>query len=303
MLELHDMKYVKSIFCLGFIMAVILGCPIFSEQDFYSDYKRGVHPLLNTQTEIETVFNNIDDYLKKENSSTLNERITRIFIVRHAESEANKLGINAGRMDFPLSEKGKKDAEELGKSLANKMGHLDIDAVYHTSLSRTFETYQEMNKGWKEQRSKGLPPPQIADGLLERNNDKLEGLRREEYDPLKKKEGQALEKVKEFDELFDYKIPEGGEQYESHHDVWNRAVVNLNEIAQKHPGKNVLVISHVGTMRALIVGSAASIDRPVTLNYRKFDIRNCSILAIESNGAGIRVQAVTPFDYGKSKKE
>jgi broad specificity phosphatase PhoE len=283
-------------------MSLITSCPIFSKQDFYSDYKKGTHPILNTQTQIESVFSNIDDYIQEESVNVSEKQITRIFIVRHAESEANKLGINAGCMDFPLSEEGRKDAEELGESLAKKMRHLDIDAVYHTSLSRTFETYQHMDKGWEKQQGKKLPLPQIADGLLEKNNGKLEGLRKEEYEPLKKREGQILEEINEFDDLFDYKIPEGGEQYESLHDVWNRAVFNLNEIAQNNPGKNVLVISHVGTMRALIVGGAASTKQPITLNYRKFDIKNGSILAIESNGAGIRVQAVSPFDYEKSKK-
>lgn len=291
----------KSILCLVITFLAITTNPIFSEDNFYSDYKKGSHPILNTKAEIEKVFINIDNYLNKENLEVSDEQITRIFIIRHAESEANKLGINAGRMDFPLSEKGRKDAEELGESLAKKMEFLDIDAVYNTSLSRTLETYQYMNIGWEKQRGQGLPTPQIADGLLEKNNGKLEGLRKEEYDPLKKRESQILDNIKEFDELFDFKISEGGEDFESLHEVWDRAILNLNEIAQKHPGKNVLIISHVGTMRSLIVGGAASTEHPVTLHYRKFDIKNGSILAIESNGTGIRIKAVSPFNYEKSK--
>lgn len=205
-------------------------------------------------------------------------------------------------MEFPLSKKGRKDAEELGENLAKKMRDFDISAVYCTSISRTFETYQHMNKGWQNQQGKELPIPQIADGLKEKNNGKLEGLHKEQYEPLKKKEGQVLEKITTFDELFDYKIPEGKEQYESLHDVWDRAIPNLNKIARDNPGKNVLIISHVGAMRALIIGSAASTDQPVTLNYRKFDIKNGSLLAIESNGSGIKLQAVSPFDYDKCKK-
>lgn len=292
----------KSILYMSLMMSLIVSYPVLSNEYFYSDYKKGSHPILNTQVEIEAVFENIDEYLNKTIEIPLDERITRIFIVRHTESEANQLGINAGCMDFSLSEKGRKDAEELGENLAKNMDHLVIDAVYHTSLRRTSETYQNMNKGWKKHRACELPIPQIADGLLEKNNGKLEGLRKEEYEPLKKKESQVLEKIDAFDELFDYKIPEGGAEYESLHDVWNRAVININKIAQNHPGKNVLVISHVGTMRALIVGGAASRERPVTLNYRKFDIKNGSLLAVESNGAGIRVQAVSSFDYEKSKK-
>lgn len=290
-------SFFLSLVCLSLIVSYLSS----SEKIFYTDYKSGAHPILDSKIEIETVFKSIDTYLKEDNIRNLDKGVTRFFIVRHAESEANKLGINAGRLDFPLSEKGRQDAEELGERLAKQMWDLKIEAVYHTSLVRTSETYEYMNRGWEKLRSKGLPIPQIADGLLEKNNGMLEGMRKEEYDPIKRKEAQAIESIVEFDDLFDYKIPEGGDQFESLHEVWNRAISNLNEIAQKHPGKNMLIISHVGTMRSLIVGGAAAKDQPVLLNYRKFDIKNGSVLAIISNGNGIQIEAVSPFDYEKSK--
>lgn len=292
----------RKYFFLSFVsLSLITSYLTSSEVIFNADYKSETHPILNTKSEIEKVFNSIETYLKDDNVRYLDEGVTRFFIVRHAESEANKLGINAGRLDFPLSEKGRQDAEELGERLARQMEKLDIDVVYHTSLTRTFETYEYMNRGWEKWRSEGLPIPQIADGLLEKNNGMLEGMRKEEYEPLKKKEAQAIEEVTEFDDLFNYKIPEGGDQFESLHEVWDRAVLELNEISRKHPGKNVLIISHVGTMRALLVGGAAAKDPPVLLNYRKFDIKNGSILAIISNGNGIQIEAVSPFDYEKAK--
>lgn len=288
-----------GVFMSFFLLSFPQNC---SGVTFYSDYHKGAHPILNTKEEIEKVFEPINDYLARELSKNLDEKVTRIFIVRHTESLANSQGINAGRMDFSLSEKGRQDAEKIGEQLAKQMQFLKIDAVYCTSLKRTVETYQQMAKGWERQPGEALPEPQTADALIERNNGLLEGMRKEEYEPLKKNEAVALEKIVDFDELFDYKIPEGGEKYESLHDVWNRAVPALNEIARKHPGKNVLVISHVGTMRALIEGCAAAKEQPVTLNYRKYDIKNGSLLAITSNGFGINLEAVSPFDYEKNKK-
>lgn len=269
---------------------------------FYSNYHKGAHPILNTRDALEKVFPPLDTYLETEQSVNLDNKITRIFILRHTESLANSLGINAGRMDFSLSIKGHKDADMLGEQLSKQMKSLKIDAVYCTNLKRTSETYQDLNAGWKRFQAEGLPEPRIVEELTERDNGELEGKPKEEYEPYKKEESKVLDTIKEFDELFDYKIPKGGTKYESLHDIWDRAVPALNKIAQDNQGKNVLVISHVGVMRALIEGCAAAKDDPVTMHYRNYDIKNGSMLAFKSDGNGIRLEASSPFDFEKNKK-
>ena len=62
--------------------------------------------------------------------------MTTFYIVRHGESEANNLGVIAGHKDYPLTELGKKQAEETAAHLAT----VPFDAVYASDLSRAMQT-------------------------------------------------------------------------------------------------------------------------------------------------------------------
>jgi len=59
-----------------------------------------------------------------------------LFIVRHGETEANKKGIEAGLLDYPLTEKGVKEASFIAKTLVN----VKINAVYSSPVFRAVET-------------------------------------------------------------------------------------------------------------------------------------------------------------------
>lgn len=63
--------------------------------------------------------------------------MTRIIMIRHGQSEANKARIFAGHTDAPLSEKGHAQAEAAAAYL---LAHEHIDAVYASDLSRAMET-------------------------------------------------------------------------------------------------------------------------------------------------------------------
>ena len=60
----------------------------------------------------------------------------KILLVRHGESERN-VGMNCNK-DSPLTEKGEKQAEFLGKSLRKQK--IDIDSIYSSNLKRSKKT-------------------------------------------------------------------------------------------------------------------------------------------------------------------
>jgi broad specificity phosphatase PhoE len=60
----------------------------------------------------------------------------RLFLVRHGETESNRLGLALGRKDVPLNERGVLQAERLGKALSGE----PLVAVYASPLRRTLET-------------------------------------------------------------------------------------------------------------------------------------------------------------------
>ncbi len=59
-----------------------------------------------------------------------------LFVVRHGESEANKLGIDAGPRDYPLTKKGVREAQFVTKALSK----VRINAVYSSPVFRAVET-------------------------------------------------------------------------------------------------------------------------------------------------------------------
>ena len=61
---------------------------------------------------------------------------TRLYLIRHGETEENRRGILVGSTDVPLAETGREQALALGK-LART---LKVDAIYASPLQRAVET-------------------------------------------------------------------------------------------------------------------------------------------------------------------
>jgi len=60
----------------------------------------------------------------------------RLFLVRHGETESNRLNLALGRDDVPLNERGLWQAERVARALARE----PLAAVYSSPLRRTLDT-------------------------------------------------------------------------------------------------------------------------------------------------------------------
>jgi len=91
-----------------------------------------------------------------------------IYLIRHAESEANDAGIYQGQsFNVGLTEKGIKQAELTGESLANLKG---VSAIYFSPLLRAYETAAIIERRLK------TPTPMVMDErLIEINHGSWEG--------------------------------------------------------------------------------------------------------------------------------
>ncbi len=166
--------------------------------------------------------------------------MTRFFLVRHGETEWNRLRKIQGLSDIPLNDTGRAQASALGEILAQHR----FDLIVSSPLSRALETAQILAHRL------GMPAPVIIDTLVERNYGEAEG-----------SNGADL----------DTRYPAGTEipGREDRADVTRRAVSTLHDLARRHPEADILAVAHGGLIRSVVEYAAPGVHKePIT---------NCSV--------------------------
>lgn len=150
--------------------------------------------------------------------------MTTIYLVRHGTTDDNKNGIFQGTRDTPLGTQGRRQAELL----ADRFETMTVDAVYTSPLQRASLT-AEMIAG-----RHGLLPV-VDPRLKEQNCGLLEG--------KSGRENQRCFPEAMYNMTFRpafFCAPEG----ETSREVYDRISEAIDEIAGRHPGKHVVVVSH-----------------------------------------------------------
>jgi probable phosphoglycerate mutase len=158
--------------------------------------------------------------------------ITRLYLVRHGESEAAAEDRFAGEIDVPLSERGREQARKLAQRLEAE----PVQAVYSSQLARTTETARILAE------PHGLEVRQRAE-LREISHGRWEGKRRSEVEAIYPEEYGRWDR-----DPFSF-APQGGETGLA---VTARALPCLLEIVETHRGAQVLIASHKATIRLLL---------------------------------------------------
>ncbi|MBR0090921.1 MAG: 2,3-diphosphoglycerate-dependent phosphoglycerate mutase [Lachnospiraceae bacterium] len=190
--------------------------------------------------------------------------MTKLVLVRHGESEWNKLNLFTGWTDVDLSEKGHEEAKEGGRLL--KAEGYDFDICYTSYLKRAIHTLNhildEMDRNW-------LPVVKAWE-LNERHYGALQGLNKSET-----AETYGEDQVKIWRRSFDITPPElepTDERAPQNQDMFrtvareklplteslkitiDRAVPYFNEVIKKdmEAGKRVIIAAHGNSLRALV---------------------------------------------------
>lgn len=188
----------------------------------------------------------------------------KLIIVRHGESEWNRLNLFTGWTDVELSEHGKQEAKSAGQLL--KEEGYDFDVCYTSYLKRAIRTLniilEEMDREWLPVKKSWL--------LNERHYGALQGLNKEE---TTERFGQEQVQIwrRSYDILppaldeDDSRSPKHQEQYreitkerlplvESLKDTIERVIPYFEEniINDMKQGKRVIIAAHGNTIRALI---------------------------------------------------
>lgn len=160
---------------------------------------------------------------------------TTLYLVRHGETEYNRLRIMQGRrINSVLNATGEAQAEALAMRLAD----VAFDAIYSSTLNRAGQTaiavaaYQS-----------NIPVFHLSD-LEEMSWGVLEG------EPASEKLTAILEDVHKHWQAGDYayRIEEG----ESILEVQARALRALQLIVEKHAGQTILIVAHGRLLRVLL---------------------------------------------------
>jgi broad specificity phosphatase PhoE len=154
--------------------------------------------------------------------------VTTILLVRHGETDWNSEGRWQGHADRPLNEAGRAQALALADSLAGRQ----IDAVYSSDLLRAHATARIVAD------RVGLPV-ELDAGLREVDVGEWSGRSR---DDLERSDPEGFRRWREGGKGW-----RGGESYEQ---MGKRVVAAVLEIARRHPGGTVLVVTHGGSIRA-----------------------------------------------------
>jgi probable phosphoglycerate mutase len=178
--------------------------------------------------------------------------MTLLYLVRHGETDWNRARRIQGLTDIRLNETGREQARATGRLLARR----SWNAIASSPLSRAAETAQIIAA------ELSLPEPALLDSLIERNYGDAEGLTDEELS-----------------ERYGSMVPVIGR--ESREAVVRRTVPALIQLAEQHSDGSVVVVSHGGVIRSVLMAI-----RPGAGPHHTEHIPNGSVHTVRySNGA------------------
>jgi broad specificity phosphatase PhoE len=180
--------------------------------------------------------------------------VTTILLARHGETDWNSERRWQGHADRPLNEAGRTQAQELAESLASR----EIDAVYSSDLLRAHETARIVAEriGLSVEVDSGLREVDVGD-WAGREVSEIEGVDPEGF--RRWREGR--------------KGWNGGESYEQ---MGERVVAAVLRIAERHPGRTILIVTHGGSIRACRA-TAAGLDYAASRVSAIGSMGNCEV--------------------------
>ncbi len=154
----------------------------------------------------------------------------KLYIIRHAESEANKQRIMASRLPFPLTDEGKNDAKLIASQLKEIV---KIDKIISSPLIRAEETASFFCNEYKL-------TPDFDIRLAEQDLGIFSGMTYDEVKIHPLYENETLKR-------WNWKPEGNGESYS---DIADRVVSFFSEL-NPDTTENVLIVTHAVTFRLI----------------------------------------------------
>ncbi len=200
----------------------------------------------------------------------------QLILVRHGETDWNLQNRYQGSQDIPLNKTGLASAVALAKALAKRPLH----AIYSSHLSRA----QETAKVIANDRTLSV---QLREELREFGFGKLEGKTGREIQELCAKELSHATTLPSTERLNYKLVPD----QESGSAVLQRILPCLQQIVKNHPRETVLIVTHGGVIRTLLIHFAK-------LSWEQTHIPNCNGASFSSNGDSFELKEF-PLEFGE----
>jgi broad specificity phosphatase PhoE len=192
---------------------------------------------------------------------------TRLFLIRHGETLANRSFRYIGTRDDALSEIGEQQAAQLASALAP----LTLSAVYSSPLQRAHHTALAIAA------LRGLDV-QVTGELRECSFGTWEGLSRAE---VLARSPEDMQRLQAWERDATVAPPEG----ESFAAMQTRVRAFVEGLAQTHAGESLALVSHVGPIKVLL---AAALDVPISASFRIFlDPATISVIDWQPGGSAL----------------
>ena len=179
----------------------------------------------------------------------------KFILIRHGQTDMNKDQLYYGRLDVPINETGKEQAENTRKNLIEL--EIDYDKIYSSPMKRAYETAEIVNyKNLEIEKD---------DELREMDFGIFEGL---SYKEIIKKYPEEMEKLKKDWKTYSYVTGENPFMLQK------RALKFLEKIDKN---KNNMVVTHWGIICTLLSFLFSS----ELEGYWKYQVKNGGIVIIE----------------------
>jgi probable phosphoglycerate mutase len=200
--------------------------------------------------------------------------MTTLVLVRHGETEWNRIGRWQGHADIPLSEEGRAQARLLAARLRREGQR--FDHVYASDLHRAFETASILATAL------GMPVHPLL-GLREMHVGAWSGMTSAEVRERHPDQWESYSRGEDG--------PRGGHG-ETYAALTERVVGTIEELARTHPGQRLLVVTHGGPVRSLL-----SHIRKIIGQWRDQHIDNTSLTEICFEPSGPRIVRVNDVEH------
>lgn len=205
------------------------------------------------------------------------KKLTTFYLIRHGQTDWNKKRLVQGQLDIPLNKLG----EQQARTLADVLEHVQFDLAFSSDLLRAKKTAEIV----------------VLEKALYVATTKL--LRERDFGKFQGGTVDALHAYFSLldglthEERFKHKM---ADDVESDEDVTTRLITFLRETAITHPGKTILVGTHGGILRLVLLHVGY-------LTYAQSDatsVRNGAYIKIATDGIDFFVKDViglVPSEY------